>query len=271
MTAAAHDEAGFLALARELSARTGTALDAYKPKCLRRRIAVRMRARGVHTYEAYRDVIAADAAELARLQDALTINVTRFFRNPEAWEAVARLVPPLVARGRPVRGWSAGCASGEEAYTLAMLWAQHAPGPDALARLRVDATDIDRQSLDRARAARYREEAFVEAPPPAVEAFTRAVPGGGREVVPALRALVDVRPLDLTHGALPTGAYDLVLCRNVVIYFDRALQERLFAAFFDALVPGGHLVLGKVETLLGPARDRFEAVDVRERIYRRPA
>jgi chemotaxis methyl-accepting protein methylase len=264
------DEAAFLALARDLSARTGVALESYKPRCLRRRIAVRMRACGVHTFDDYRRLLAGSAAELERLQDALTINVTRFFRNPEVWDAVARLMPALVQRGGEQRWWSAGCASGEEAYTLAMLWAEHATGEDALGRLRVDATDIDRVSLNRARRGHYRDDAFVEAPPAVVARWTRPVEGG-REVSPALRAVVQVRRLELTGAPLPTAAYDLIACRNVVIYFDRGMQERLFDAFHAALRPGGHLVLGKVETLLGPARERFEVVDVRERIYRRPA
>jgi chemotaxis methyl-accepting protein methylase len=110
----------------------------------------------------------------------------------------------------------------------------------------------------------------VETPRRLVERWTRP-DGDGRIVDPRLRARIQVARLDLTREALPVKRYDVVVCRNVVIYFDRALQERLFMAFHDALVPGGTLVLGKVETLVGPARDALELVDVRERIYRRPA
>lgn len=268
------DDPGYEALARELAIRTGVDLDAYKPKCLRRRIAVRMRACGVHTYEQYRDHLASTPGEVERLHDALTINVTRFYRNPETWDAVARgVIPGLVAQGGPVRAWSAGCASGEEAHTIAMLWADALERKGQLGRLAdlaIDATDIDRECMARAREGRYRLDAFVEAPPPLVQRWTRPEEGD-RSVDPRLRGLVRVARLDLTREALPVRRFDLLCCRNVVIYFDRAMQERLFLAFHEALVPGGTLVLGKVETLVGAARDLLELVDVRERIYRRRA
>lgn len=273
MTAASRfDDPAFLALARELSAHTGVSLESYKPKCLRRRIMVRMRAVGVHTYDEYRDFLARSPEELSRLNDAITINVTRFYRNPEAWSSVEeKVLPTLLAGEAPVRAWSAGCAGGEEAYTLTMLWATACSAhPRRIGALSVDATDIDRTSLARARAGRYPPEAFVEAPPAVIERWTR-VDDDARVVVEDLKRLVQVSKLDLTQSTYPKGIYDLVCCRNVVIYFDRALQERLFMAFHDALRPGGFLVLGKVETLVGPARDRLKLVDVRERIYQRSA
>ena len=268
------EDAEFDRLAKDLTARTGVSLAAYKPKCLRRRIAVRMRACGVHTYDEYRGVLASTPGEVERLHDALTINVTRFFRNPETWEAArSSVLPGLLAKNGPVRAWSAGCSSGEEAHTMAMLWAdaaERAGHADWLDRLSIDATDIDRECMQRARVGRYRTDAFVESPPKLVDRWTRAE-GDGRIVDARLRARITVSTLDLTRDALPVRRYDLVACRNVVIYFDRVTQERLFVGFHDALVPGGTLILGKVETLVGPARDLLELVDVRERIYRRPA
>jgi len=267
------DEATFTAFARQLATRTGVALDVYKPKCLARRIAVRMRACAVHTYEAYLDVLDGQPAELERLHAALTINVTRFFRNPEVWTALARLLPPMFDRPGELRAWSAGCASGEEAHTLAILFAQAAEQrgrPEWLDRVRIDATDIDRDSLLRTRAGRYKAAALVEMPPKAAARWLRA-DGDDMLVDPALRARLDVRAHDLTSDPPPVARYDLITCRNVVIYFDRGMQERLFSALHDALRPGGYLVLGQVETLVGPARDQLEMVDIRERLYRRRA
>jgi chemotaxis protein methyltransferase CheR len=94
--------------------------------------------------------------------------------------------------------------------------------------------------------------------------------GEQQRVTDRVRRRVHVRPHDLSRDPPPRTDYDLILCRNVVIYFDRPMQERLFAAFADALLPGGYLVLGKVETLFGVARDRLALVDPRERVYRRP-
>lgn len=274
MTLAA-DVDGFAALTRTISATAGLALDGYKDKCLRRRIAVRMRACGVHTYPDYQRLLGQDPGEYEKLTDALTINVTRFYRNAGTWDRLARdFLPRLWAeRQGAVRVWSAGCSSGEEAYTIAMLLAAEAERTSRrswLSRSTVVATDIDRVCLERARAARYAEAAFSETPAALVARYTTAVPSG-REVVPEVRALVDIRRVDLFLDPVPGEAFDLITCRNVIIYFDRDSQERLFTRFVDALVPGGVLVLGKVETLFGPARERLELIDVRERIFRRPS
>lgn len=246
--------------------------EAYKSKCLRRRVAVRMRARGVHTFEAYSHLLDTDAAEYDRLLDALTINVTKFWRNAETWRALADpyLADLWRARLGAVRVWSAGCASGEEPYTIAVLLAETARAarePDRLNRARIDATDVDTESLARATAAEYPDGAFAEMP---VELARHYFPGPPRRPLPVLRELVRVRRHDLTHEPPPVPPYDLIVCRNVVIYFDRPMQERLFLMFAEALAPEGVLVLGKVETLFGLARERLTLEDPRERIYRRP-
>jgi chemotaxis methyl-accepting protein methylase len=272
------EERAFRALTDQITRARGICIDAYKDRCLKRRIAVRMRARGVHSFADYGRLLDDDAREYDLLLDALTINVTKFFRNPETWAA---LTPHLLTRWRASAdafvAWSAGCASGEESFTVAIALAEvarSAPSAERLARTRVIATDIDRVSLERARAARYPATAFAEMP---VELARRwldpAAPDGTRAPVAAIRALVDVRRLDLTRDRPPelAGGLDLIVCRNVVIYFDRETQERLFQSFAAALKPAGVLLLGKVETLLGPARERLRLLDARERIYERPA
>lgn len=269
------EERAFRALTDKITRARGICCEAYKDRCLKRRIAVRMRARGVHTFDDYARVLDLDIHEYDQLLDALTINVTKFFRNPETWAALA---PYLAERWRAREGalvaWSAGCASGEEPYTVAVALAEAARLSSTLAwlpRARVLATDIDRVSLERAAAARYPASAFTEIPadlarrwlePPAAD--------GSRAPVAAVRERVVVRRHDLTRERPPERPLDLIACRNVVIYFDRATQERLFADFAEALAPGGLLLLGKVETLLGPARDVLRLENARERIYRRP-
>ncbi len=271
---AEQDERAFKALTQKISRTRGFSCEAYKEKCLRRRIAVRMRARGVHTFTDYGRILDQDVREYDLLLDALTINVTKFYRNAETWDAlVSTHLPGLwrASRGH-VRAWSAGCASGEEPYTVAVVLAEAgrvAGARPPLAHARVDATDIDRGSLEKTRAAVWPESAFTEMPPALVRRYFTE--GPSRRPVPELQRLVHVIAHDLTREAPPDPPYDLVVCRNVVIYFDRPSQERLFVRFADALRPGGLLVLGKVETLLGPARERLEMLDPRERIYRRPA
>jgi chemotaxis methyl-accepting protein methylase len=266
------DPAGFAALVEKIAGASSFACASYKEKCLRRRIGVRMRARGVHSYADYMRVLDRDPGEYGPLVDALTINVTKLFRNWEVYDAVARqVVPELWARREePLRVWSAGCSSGEEVYSLAALFHRHAEsraeavGP---ARLRVLGTDIDRASLAAAGVAAYEEGAFADAPAELrARYFTPTLPA---RVVPELRAVAAFEHRDLLRQDPPAGGHHLIACRNVVIYFDRTTQEALFERFHAALVPGGFLVLGKVETLLGAARALFAPVSARERIFRR--
>jgi chemotaxis protein methyltransferase CheR len=268
------DDPGYAALARRISG-AGFAVEAYKDKCVRRRIAVRMRACGVHTYADYQRLLDRNPTEFERLRDALTINVTRFYRNAETWNLLRRdLIPRLCAPASgEIRVWSAGCASGEEAYTIAILAAEHLERTGRageLDRLVVDATDVDRLSLERAMAARYRPDNLTEMPPELIARYLEPA-GPELQVIARVRARVFVRRVDLSSAPPPRRDYHMVVCRNVLIYFDRPMQERLFQTFTNSLAPGGYLVLGKVETLFGTVRERLVLVDPRERVYRRPA
>jgi chemotaxis methyl-accepting protein methylase len=264
MAGAGADDQGFEALTRKISQARGMSCASYKDKCLKRRIAVRMRARGVHTYGDYATLLDRDAHEYQELLDALTINVTKFFRNAETWDALRPFLAALgkTRRGGELRVWSAGCASGEEPYTIAILLLETL----GAARGVIDATDIDRLSLERTRQARYAQAAFSEMPAGLRQRYFR-----DGQPIESVRSLVQVRTHDLTRDPPLRPQYDLIVCRNVVIYFERAAQERLFQVFVDALAPGGVLLLGKVETLFGPARNRLTLEDPRERIYVKPS
>jgi chemotaxis protein methyltransferase CheR len=247
----------------------GFACESYKERCLRRRIAVRMRACGVHTYDDYAQLLTEDPAEYERLVDALTINVSKFFRNPEVWEVVRqRVMPQLYALSDDhIRVWSAGTASGEEAYTIGMLAHDYAADNGIEDRVRVLATDIDRESLAYARRGEYTDFAMTDIDP-AVR--TRWFDHHGvYRLRPAARRHVTFDTLDLIRDGFPTGQH-LIFCRNVIIYFERAVQEELFRRFHEALIPGGFLVLGKVEALFGTASGMFQPVANRERVFRRP-
>ena len=285
------DPEGFAALLAQVEREHGFLVGSYKQRCLRRRVAVRMRATGAHTYGQYARALAADGREYERLLDALTINVTRLFRDRDAWAALdAHVLGPLVDGRGPARAWSAGCASGEEPYSLAALLharlharAERAGEGASLGALASGApglvhvlgTDVDRASLQAAGAGLYPESAFAEVPPEVRARYFRALPGraapGGpvAHVAPELHALVGFARHDLLRDPAPEGPWQLIACRNVVIYFDRASQEALFERFHAALAPGGILLLGKVETLLGRTRALFAPVDARQRLFRR--
>ena len=267
------DDAAFDALATKIARERGFGATNYRDSCLRRRIAVRMRARGVADFGAYSQLLDRDPAEWEPLLDALTINVTKLFRDRAVYEAMARdVVPAVWAMPAPaLRVWSAGCSSGEEPYSLAVLFHAQATAVQQLARLarlQIIASDIDKGSLERAGRATYPESAFGDAPESLRRRYFSA--GTPSVVAPEARALVQFERRDLLNDPAPPGPLQLITCRNVVIYFDAAAQQALFQRFFDALQPGGFLVLGQVETLLGAARTLFEAVDARHRIFRRP-
>ena len=265
-------DAAFTALTAKIATDRGFGCASYKDKCLRRRIAVRMRARGVHTYADYARVLDSDQAEYDKLLDALTINVTKLFRNWETYSVLRdRVVPTLWALPDPqLNVWSAGCSSGEEPYSLAALFHEHAEragaGPLAERRVHVLGSDIDARSLEAAERGTFEESDFTETPAELRRRYF--APAAPFTIVPEVRRMVRFERRDLLAEAAPKGQHHLICCRNVLIYFDRETQERLFQKFRDALAPTGFLVLGKVETLLGVARTRFAAVDGRERIFR---
>ena len=270
--AAEDDEAAFRALLDQVARERGFACGHYKDGCLRRRVAVRMRARGSADFTAYAALLRQDPAEYDRLMDALTINVTRLYRDADVWTTFAEQVLPELwdAAGDGLTVWSAGCSSGEELYTLAALLHRHAEQTGTLARLRdtqIVGTDIDAASLRAAREARYAEAAFQEMPPALRDRYFSGV--GTRVAAPELRALVRVERRDLLLDPAPPMTCDLITCRNLLIYLDREGQEGIFQRFHGALAPHGRLILGKVETMLGPARRLFTAVQPRQRIFRK--
>jgi len=245
----------------------------YKDRCIRRRIGVRMRARDVSSYADYGLLLETDSAEYSRLKQALTINVSRFFRNWPVYEAIAgRVIPELWGRSAAtLRVWSAGCAAGEEAYSIAALFHDHAARSGAASiagRVDVVGTDTDEESLALAERGVYPESALTETPPAFRERYFERV--GSRVAVGAeLRGLVRFERGDLLLDEERPAAFDLILCRNVLIYFERPAQDEVVRRLTRALQPHGFLVLGRVEGIFGPLRKLLRAVSVRERIYQR--
>lgn len=272
--AAPDDEAAFRALLQQVARERGFACANYKDGCLKRRVAVRMRARSAASYADYAKLLRDDPAEYDRLMDALTINVTRLYRDADVWDVFAAEVLPGLWDARPegLSIWSAGCSSGEELYTLAALLHRHAERTGTLPRLRDTAilgTDIDLNVLRAARAGRYPEAAFKEMPAALRDRYFPISGPGLRTAAAELQALVRVERRDLLLDPAPPVRLDVICCRNLLIYLDRDGQEAIFQRFHAALAAHGRLVLGKVETMLGPARQLFVAVHPRQRIFRK--
>lgn len=258
----------------EVLRRSGVQYDHYKIRCIERRLATRMRARGVSTYDEYARLLQADPGESARLAQALTINVTRFFRNWPAFEVLSNIAIPELWRGTGViRVWSAGCAAGEEAYSLAALFHHYAvrTGTQSLvSRVEILGTDIDEESLRSARRGVYAESQLAESPPELRQRYFE-VTRGNAVVSAELRGMVRFQQLDLVLDREPDVPFDLVVCRNVIIYLAQRAQETLLGRFHRCLRPGGFLMLGKVEAIIGKPRSWFTPVAIRTRLYRRSA
>jgi chemotaxis protein methyltransferase CheR len=267
------DDAGFRTLMEKITRDSGFRCASYKDKCLRRRIAVRMRAKGAITATEYAGVLDTDPREYERLLRSLTVNVTKFFRNPETYAAIEKQVIPELwsSTHNGLRVWSAGCASGEEPYSVAILLDKHARETHTEPRLAdVDllGTDIDSEVLGEAERGFYAESSLAETPLALRDRYFPQV-AGLRTMLPEVKQLARFANDDLLSFRPPVADVQLILCRNVIIYFEREAQDRLFTEFHRVLAPGGFMVLGKVETLLGDARALFTPVNARERIFRK--
>jgi len=235
----------------------------YKENYLKRRLAVRMRATGAETYQEYTQLLQGDPEEYDRLLDRLTINVSHFFRDPATYRTLQRLVLPVLEKRGRARIWSAGCANGEEPYSLAMLFHERMP---VGRQTRILATDIDTTCLARAQQGIYKDASVAEVPFLLRQQYLEQREGQWA-VRPEIKAGVAFQRLDLT-GSMPPGPFDMIVCRNVMIYFNRQLQEHLIREFHRLLLPDGFLVLGKTEVLLAECRCLYTSLDISERIYR---
>lgn len=249
----------FARLARLVQAEGGLSLPASKAPLVRARLARRVRALGLTSFADYVDLVSGPGVAATREREemlyALTTNVTRFFREPHHFDVLCKQVlPGLVARARAggrVRLWSAGCSTGEEAYTLAMLLLEAMPEAATL-DVQVLATDLDRRVLAIGRSAIYPGRVAQQVPPLLLARYFRQVVRGeeaGYSVGPAPRALVRFRQLNLIRPWPIMDRFDVVFCRNVVIYFDSATERDVWMRISDRMSPGSILFIGHSERI----------------------
>lgn len=250
----------------------GFNLDAYKDRCVRRRIAIRVRATHCASVKEYCDHLHTHKPEIDHLLKVLTIHVSQFFRNFSTFEKLRlEILPHLFnyARSRGVselKIWSLGCASGEEPYTLALILAEQFPEVIKEINVLIEATDIDNATLDLAKNGLYAAERMQEMPEQYLHKYFTAT-DSQYKLSPEIVDMVSFKTGDIFNDLLYRSC-DLLLCRNVMIYFSREQQDRIFRNIARVLNPDGFMVLGKSETLLGESRALFQTVCPVERIYR---
>jgi len=220
----------------------------YKRGQMERRLRTLAERRGFAPLADYLAVLGRDTEELDRFLDRVTINVSQLWRNPEQWDVVSReVVPKLAATGR-IRAWSAGCSYGAESYTAAAICLEQAPH----ARVEIHGTDIDPRMLDRARAGVFSGDDARSVPPASLARWFEPVAGGYRANA-QLRGAVSFERGDLLSMRLPADTYDLVFCRNVVIYFTEDVRDNLHRRLVATLRSGGYLLVGSTERVSSPA------------------
>jgi two-component system CheB/CheR fusion protein len=260
----------FVKLLDYLKSTRGFDFSGYKLSSLIRRVQKRMQQIGVASYNDYLDYLEVHPDEFLPLFNTILINVTAFFRDPVAWQVVAGQVLPRILESKgpdePIRCWSAGCASGEEAYTLAILLAEALGEADYRRRVKIYATDVDEEALAQARQGIYLA-AQAEAVPEELRAkyFDRI---GERYVFrPDLRRSLIFGRHDLVQDAA-ISRIDLLACRNTLMYFNSEAQAKILARFQFSLSRNGYLFLGKAETLLTHGNS-FRPEDLKARIFQR--
>jgi two-component system, chemotaxis family, CheB/CheR fusion protein len=255
-----------------LRAQTGHDFSKYKPNTINRRIERRMAVHHIDVLDSYVKFLQQTPTEVEELFRDFLIGVTNFFRDPEAFQVLEHQVIPQLFAAKPVGGvvrvWSAGCSTGEEAYSLAILLQEHMESLKQYYTIQVFATDIDSRAITAARAGLYSANIAVDMSPERLSRFfTREAGSNFYRVRKNIRELVIFSEQDLIKDP-PFSRIDLIACRNLMIYLDAELQKKIIPLFHYALNPGGRLFLGTSEGI-GDFGDLFSVIDLRAKLYLR--
>jgi chemotaxis protein methyltransferase CheR len=215
---------------------------------VRSRVSKRLRERRIPTFSAYFDMVEKEnGEEMVMLIDLLTTNKTDFFREQAHFDfLLSTVVPAVVSAGTPLRIWSAGCSSGEEPYTLSMVLRESLP---PRYDFRILATDISTRVVASAKKGVYSAQQLGDVSQARRARWFTPTPDGGAQVQAELRAPISFAHLNLMAKWPMSGPFDVIFCRNVMIYFDKPTVTKLVARFYDLLTPGGHLFIGHSESL----------------------
>lgn len=231
---------------KDVLALTTIDLNAYKEKQMRRRINTLIAKNKLDDYDEYIRLIRSDKDKFDQFVNFLTINVSEFYRNPEQWKYLDEEVFPELVRlfGKSLKIWSAACSTGDEPYSLVMALSKHVP----LSQIHIIATDIDKQVLDKARMGIYSEKSIAAVPPEYKKRFFTQV-GSSYKVVDEVKRCVEFREHNLLKDAYPRDC-NLIVCRNVVIYFTEEAKDEIYKKFHDALKQDGMLFIGSTEQIM---------------------
>ncbi|MBI5374351.1 MAG: protein-glutamate O-methyltransferase [Candidatus Schekmanbacteria bacterium] len=247
-------EAEFKKICRIVYSVCGIDLHEGKEELVKSRLSKRLRALNINSFENYLTFIEKEPSkkELNYMVDILTTNKTYFFRESQHFDLLKQKVIPKLDHSK-IRFWSAGCSSGEEPYTLSILLREEIPDIDKI-DVKILATDISSRVLEKANSAVYEKEAFNDLPQAYLRKYFTSVGSNSHQsfrVNENIMKTVYFAQLNLMEQWPMAGKFDVIFCRNVMIYFDRPTREKLINRFWDYLVPGGYLFVGHSESLTG--------------------
>ena len=229
-------------------------LNAYKERQMKRRIDALISKHGISGYEDYVQVLKTDKARFEEFVNYLTINVSEFYRNIDQWKVMENeIVPELIKKfGKNLKIWSAACSTGDEPYSLVMALSRHIP----LNMIRITATDIDKQVIAKAKVGLYSEKSIASVPDDLKKKYFTKV-GLSYQISDEIKSRVDFKEHNLLENNYPKD-YDMIVCRNVLIYFTEEAKDEVFRKFYQSLKPGGILFIGSTEQIINHRDIGFE-------------
>jgi chemotaxis protein methyltransferase CheR len=236
--------------------KTGIDLSGYKRPQMERRINSLMRSVHIENYNDYLGLLDKDAEHLRKFIDHLTINVSEFFRNPNQWQVLEqKIIPMLIQNNLELKIWSAGCSTGEEPYTLAMVLHEKFPN----LRVKITAVDIDIEVLRKAKLGIYNHRSLVSTPPNYIKKYFTQENSETYRVKDEIKQKINFKQMNLLKDQFEKN-YDLIICRNVVIYFTEETKSVLYKRFYEALKTKGILFTGSTEQIFQARELGFESV-----------
>ena len=230
-------------------------LNAYKEGQMKRRIDTLIGKQKCKGYAEYVSLIKSDKDKFEEFVNYLTINVSEFWRNPEQWKILEDKVVKDLVKNPTIKIWSAACSTGDEPYSLVMLLSKYLP----LNRIKIIATDIDKQVLEKAQAGLYNEKSLKGLPEDFKKKFFDKVGTSNYQISSDIKKCVDFKIHNLLLDPYPSGC-DLIVCRNVLIYFTEEAKDEIYVKFYNALKPNGILFLGSTEQIISPGKIGFSTI-----------
>ncbi|MFW6220343.1 MAG: CheR family methyltransferase [Nanoarchaeota archaeon] len=269
------DEDKWLILKETIKKELNFQVNNYRDNYLKRRVECRLRILNLNSYIDYVNLLVTDEAEKKKLNKELTIHVTHFFRDKSLYQEIQDWIIPQIIKEKQeknlykIRIWSAGCSVGAEPYSIAIILREVLGNSINKFEIKIDASDVDQETISKAILGIYDLQYFTETSPLIQSKYFQKINDDLYSVLPIVKSMVNFKIQDIFDES-SIMKYDLIFCRNTVIYFDKQAKVDLYESIYSKLNKGGFLVLGKSEFLDNTARTKFIVYNNNERIYRKP-